>query len=133
MTTGSKRLFFLAAGWLFVGLAVLGVFVPVLPTTPFLLLASSCFLRSSDRARRWLLASRWFGPTLRDWDQRRAVRRPVKLLAVAVIVAAIAVTLAKRDLPLPARVAVVALGAVGLLVLWCLPTVPGSKGEDAIS
>ncbi len=92
-------------------------------TTPLLLLAVSCFLRSSERSRRWLLNSRLFGPILRDWYEHRAVRRPVKLLAVFVILA-VMVFAFLRDLHWGMQAAILLLGATGLGFLWRLPTRP---------
>jgi uncharacterized membrane protein YbaN (DUF454 family) len=137
---GLNRILFLALGWFFVALATVGIFLPLIPTTPFLLLAGSCFIRSSPRCRRWLVESRWFGPHLRDWDEHRAVRRPVKLLATVVVTAVIVVTLL-RDLPWPVHAAVVTLGGVGLLVIWRLrtlescaaPTPPTAEEQPASS
>jgi uncharacterized membrane protein YbaN (DUF454 family) len=117
-----SRVIFLLLGWGFVGLAVLGVFLPLLPTTPFLLLASSCFLRSSPRWQRWLKSNRVFGPMIRDWDEHRAVSRPVKVVAVAVV-SAVLVTAAVRDLHWAVRTLIVLLGLVGLAVVWRLPVV----------
>jgi uncharacterized membrane protein YbaN (DUF454 family) len=119
------RSLFLLLGWALVALGVLGMFLPVLPTTPFLLLAASCFVRSSERSRQWLLRHRWFGPVIRDWEERRAVRRSVKRLAYAVTSIMIAIALV-RDGHWGIRAAVVSFAAVGMLVLWRLPTV-----EDA--
>ncbi|HZN67730.1 MAG TPA: YbaN family protein [Tepidisphaeraceae bacterium] len=123
-----SSLLFQAAGWALVGVATLGLFLPLLPTTPFLLVASMCFVRSSPRAQRWLLNSRWFGPLLRDWNEHRAVRRPVKFLAVAVVSAVIAMSF-WRDVHWLVRTLIVVLGLVGLTVIYCLPTVP--KGPVA--
>jgi len=123
-----SRLLYQAAGWALVGVATLGLFLPLLPTTPFLLVASMCFVRSSPRAQRWLLNSRWFGPLLRDWNEHRAVRRPVKYLAVAVVSAVIAMSF-WRDVHWLVRTLIVVLGLVGLTVIYCLPTVP--KGPVA--
>jgi len=123
-----SSLLFQAAGWALVGVATLGLFLPLLPTTPFLLVASMCFVRSSPRAQRWLLNSRWFGPLLRDWNEHRAVRRPVKYLAVAVVSAVIAMSF-WRDVHWLVRTLIVVLGLVGLTVIYCLPTVP--KGPVA--
>ena len=124
------RAIYLVLGWLFVALAVLGVFLPLLPTTPFVLLASSCFLKSSPRWQRWLADSRWFGPLLRDWHEHRAVRRPVKVLAVVVISAVIAASLF-RDLHWAVRTLVIALGAVGLIVVLRLRTAPADAPADS--
>ena len=122
-TSRWSRWLFLALGWLFVGLAVLGLFLPVLPTTPFLLLASSCFLRSSPRWQRWLMNNRWFGPMLRDWDEHKAVRRPVKVLAVVVVSLVLAFAVV-RDLHWAIRTAIIVPGLIGLIVVWRLPVVP---------
>ena len=118
-----SRLLYQAAGWALVGLATVGIFLPGLPTTPLLLVASMCFVRSSPRAQRWLLDSRWFGPFLRDWNEHRAVRRPVKFLAVAVVSGVIAVSF-WRDVHWVLRTLIVVLGLVGLTVIYWLPTVP---------
>ncbi|MEJ5199060.1 MAG: YbaN family protein [Anaerolineae bacterium] len=57
----------ISAGTLFVGLGVVGIFVPILPTTPFLLLAAFCYGRSSQRFLHWLLTNRWFGSYIRNY------------------------------------------------------------------
>jgi uncharacterized membrane protein YbaN (DUF454 family) len=128
--SGWSRGLFLVLGWLFVGLAVLGLFLPVLPTTPFLLLASSCFLRSSPRWQRWLMNSRWFGPMLRDWDEHKAIRRPVKVLAL-VVVSLVLTFAVLRDLHWAVRTAIIVLGLVGLIVVWRLPVVPAADDVNA--
>lgn len=78
-----------AAGVLAVGLGAVGVFVPLLPTTPFLLLAAACFFRSSDRLYAWLLRHRWFGPYIRNYREHRAVTLRAKLLCLALLWATI--------------------------------------------
>ena len=77
-----RGVFFLC-GLLFVLLGFIGAFLPVLPTTPFLILAAACFARSSRKLERWLLDHPRFGPTLRDWRQRGAIPRKAKLLSLA--------------------------------------------------
>lgn len=74
----------LVCGWIAVGLAALGVFLPLLPTTPFLLLAVACFARSSPKGHRWLLRHRWFGPLLRAW--RTGEGLPVRARVVVLLV-----------------------------------------------
>ncbi|MFD1745693.1 YbaN family protein [Rhizobium helianthi] len=79
------RWLFLILGWLFVGLGVLGAFLPILPTTPFLLLAVACFTRSSPRLEAWLINHPRFGPPLQDWRAHGAIPRRAKVLAVSMI------------------------------------------------
>ena len=82
------RLFWLAAGLFFTGLAFIGVFLPLVPTTPFLLLAAFCFARSSDRLNRWLHEHRLFGPLLTNWSQHGAIGRRAKYTAGVCLIAA---------------------------------------------
>ncbi|MEJ5311963.1 MAG: YbaN family protein [Anaerolineae bacterium] len=72
-------------GILAVGLAVIGIFVPVLPTTPFLLLAAACFVRSSDRLYHWLIHHQWFGPYIRHYREYRAITLQAKIVALALL------------------------------------------------
>jgi uncharacterized membrane protein YbaN (DUF454 family) len=73
---------FLALGLVFVGIGFVGIVLPVLPTTPFLILAAACFARSSTRLEGWLLGHRRFGPILRDWRARGAIPWEAKLAAL---------------------------------------------------
>ena len=71
-----------ALGFVFLGLAVVGVFLPLLPTTPFVLLAAACFAQSSERMHRWILANETFGPMVRAWEEKRCVSCRVKAVAI---------------------------------------------------
>lgn len=73
-----QRILLLIIGWLAIALGTLGVFLPLLPTTPFILLAAWCFARSSPRFHHWLLYRSWFGSYLRHWQQHRALPPKVK-------------------------------------------------------
>lgn len=75
------RALWLAAGLAALALGVVGVFLPLLPTTPFVLLAAACFSRGSTRCERWLLGHRVFGPMVRDWRRHRAIPRRARQLA----------------------------------------------------
>ena len=72
-------------GTLFVGLGIIGIFVPVLPTTPFLLLAAACYARSSPRFYHWLLYNRWFGNYIRNYRQRKGIPLKVKVLTITLL------------------------------------------------
>ena len=73
------------AGVLCVGLAVLGIFLPLLPTTPFLLLAAICFARGSERLHGWLLNHRWFGEYISNWRSGNGLTIRQKVIAISVL------------------------------------------------
>ena len=68
-----------------VGLGIAGAFLPLLPTTPFVLLAAWCFYKSSPKAHAWLQQQPLLGPALRDWQQRRAIKKKTKVLALSMM------------------------------------------------
>ena len=73
------------AGILAVGLAVIGIFVPVLPTTPLLLLAAACFVRSSQRLYNWLIHHKWFGDYIRHYREQRAITLQAKIATLVIL------------------------------------------------
>ncbi len=79
------RILLIIAGTLFAGLGILGIFLPVLPTTPFLLLAAACYVRSSQRLYNWLLNNRWFGSYIRNYLQGKGVPLKVKALTLTLL------------------------------------------------
>lgn len=79
------RILLVAAGLICVGLGFAGVFVPLLPTTPFLLLAAACFLRSSDRFYRWLMGNRYVGEYLRNYIEHRATTMGTKVGSITTL------------------------------------------------
>jgi uncharacterized membrane protein YbaN (DUF454 family) len=79
------RWLFIAAGSVCVALGVLGIFLPLLPTTPFLLLAAACYARGSQRFYDWLLANRTFGPLILEWRRHRSIPYRTKLTAIAMM------------------------------------------------
>ena len=79
MVPSLRKSLLVTAGILSVGLGVLGIFLPLLPTTPFLLLAAACFIRSSDRLYHWLIHHRWFGSYIRNYREHRAIALRAKV------------------------------------------------------
>ena len=75
----------ITAGTICVGLGALGIFLPLLPTTPFLLLAAACYIRSSEKFYRWLITNRWFGSYIRNYREGRGVPRSTKIIAVGLL------------------------------------------------
>ena len=80
------RYVLVAIGWVAVVLGVLGIFLPLLPTTPFLLLASACFMRGSPKLNKWLHQHPQLGPILVNWHQHGAVTSVVKRRGLIMIV-----------------------------------------------
>ena len=79
------RAIFLVAGLAALALGVAGIFLPVLPTTPLVLLAAACFARSYRPFHEWMLAHRLFGPVLREWHEHRSIPYRTKLLAIGMM------------------------------------------------
>ncbi len=79
--TSLTRPLFFVLGCLCVGLGILGIYLPVLPTTPFMLLASMCFAKSSPRLHAWLINHKSFGRMIVAWQTRRAIPRHAKWLS----------------------------------------------------
>lgn len=112
------RLLYLAAGFLFLALGVIGALLPVMPTTIFLILAAAAFARSSPRLEKKLLDHPRFGPALVRWRERGAIAPGAKLMASAGMAVGYAGFLAGARPGLPGTVAVgVAMAACGIFVL----------------
>lgn len=104
------KLLWITLGWLSVGLGIAGAVLPILPTTPFMLLAAYCFAHSSPRLHAWIVNHPTFGPPVRNWQSHGAITRRAKLLATGSMVAVLGISLA-----LGLRWEVVAVQAVAML------------------
>lgn len=110
------------AGTVSLGLGILGVVLPGLPTTPFVLLAATCYARASPRLHGWLRAHRLFGPMVRDWEAHRSLTRRTKRFAQgAMLVMVGASAYGLRERPVLLTVVLVA-AAVGVWVVARIPT-----------
>lgn len=89
-----KRSLLLVIGLISLVLGVAGVFLPLLPTVPFVLLAAFCFARSSERLHRWLMAHPWFADALCNWEQKKAIRRGLKRKAMVLSSLSFAISIA---------------------------------------
>jgi uncharacterized membrane protein YbaN (DUF454 family) len=117
------RALYLTLAALFFALAVLGAFLPLLPTTPFLLLTSWCLVRSSPALHARLRRSPLFGPLLTDWEEQRGVRLHVKLSALGMLTIAVGTSLYFGDLSRWLQVSLIALALIGATVILRLRTI----------
>jgi len=116
------RYVYLGLGLVFVALGVIGAFLPVLPTTPFLIVAAACFALSSPRLESWLLNHPQFGPMLRAWREHGAIPRKAKLMALSgVSISFVLFWIASNPGPL-LLIGVGALMLTGLVYVFTRPT-----------
>lgn len=113
--------------WIYVGLGfasllagLVGVFLPVLPTVPFILLAAFCFARGSARFHRWLLRHRLTGPLIRDWYQHRSIRPATRRRAALLITLSFSLSILLVPI-VWLKLALTALGLALLVMLWRVP------------
>ena len=88
----AKRVALIFIGLISLGLGGAGIFVPLLPTTPFVLVAAFAFANSSERLHRWLLDHNVFGPLIDDWRRHRAIGRTAKTMSVLSMFAILAIS-----------------------------------------
>lgn len=88
-----KHIIWLTVGWISVGCAFIGLLLPIVPTVPFLLVAVWAFGRSSERLRERLLSDPVFGPDIRKWQERGAIRRPAKIFATVAMMSSVFISL----------------------------------------
>ena len=85
MRTTTKRKLLIGAGTLSTGIGIIGIFIPILPTTPFLLLAAACYMRSSERFYQWLINNRVFGAYVRSYIEGRGMPVRIKIFTILLL------------------------------------------------
>lgn len=118
------RFLLLAAGHLCLVLGVIGIFLPVLPTVPFILLASVCYAKASQRFYNWIMNHRFFGPPLREWRETRSLPFMVKCSAIGMIVFSAGLSIIFLIPNLWVDLAVGATCTAVIIYLWKIPTRP---------
>ena len=121
-----QRTILIIIGWLAVALGTLGVVLPLLPTTPFILLAAWCFSRSSPRFHHWLLYRSWFGGYLRHWQKYRAMPTGAKPRAIILILATFALSLWLVEI-LWVRILLLAILTCLLIFIWRIPVIDAEQ------
>jgi len=120
-----KKYLLILFGFLFVALGLIGALLPILPTTPFLLLALACFANSSPRFHQMLLHNRWFGNALQQWESDRSITRGSKVKAMIMIVVTFTVSIAILDGRIQLQLGLLFMGSVLLIFMWRLKEAEG--------
>lgn len=114
----------LALGWIFVLIGAIGVFVPLLPTTPFLLLAAACFSYASPKLKHWLHSHPKFGKVLTDWEREKVIPLYAKTIATIMMLSMISYPIFFKPLSLSVKTIVLISVVLVLLYIWSKPSKP---------
>ena len=128
-----KKGLLIFAGTASTAIGITGIFVPVLPTTPFLLLAAACYLRSSRRLYNWLLNNRFFGAYVRNYLDGRGMPRKIKIAIILLLWITITCSSIFAVQALVIRV-ILFIIAIGVSVhIMLIKTTPKDQGQDRVS
>ncbi|RED52499.1 YbaN family protein [Aestuariispira insulae] len=130
MTRKSLRLVYLLIGFIAVGLAFVGILLPIMPTVPFLIVALWAFSKSSEKFHNWLYSHKSFGPILRDWDQYRVVPIWGKIWSSAAMAGSLVMMIFLFKVPLWA---VSCAAVVMAAIAWYILSKPSRKPDGAQS
>lgn len=120
---GIRRIIYFVLAGLFLLFGLIGVVLPGIPTTPFLLLMSYFLIRASPKLHALTLQVPIIGPAIRDWDQQRAVRSRTKLVAYAMVLVVLGLSLLSRQTTFSLKILITSLAITGMFVVWRLPHV----------
>ena len=99
-------------GLLSLTLGIIGAVLPILPTTPFLILALACFANSSPRFHKMLLNNRWFGSALQQWEESRSITRTSKLKAMILVVLTFSLSIGILHGQLQLQIGLLVIGSI---------------------
>jgi len=115
------RVLLIALGWIALAFAVIGLFLPLLPTTPFVLLAAFFFSRGSRRLHAWLIEHPRFGHYVRDWEAEQVIPPVGKYASTFMMVPSVGYAIATRDIPLALKITMAIIVALVLWFIWSRP------------
>lgn len=113
---------YLALGWFFLVLGIIGIVVPLLPTTPFLLLTAICFSKGSEKTHYWLLNHKIFGPPINDWNRSGVIQTKHKLMATIMMLISSVFVYPKDYIPLVGKIGFTISFACLMLFIWTRPS-----------
>ena len=122
-----KKALWIAAGTLFLGLGILGIFLPGLPTTPFLLLTASCYIRGSDRLYRKLVNHPRLGKYITEWQRTKGLPRKVKVRSLLLMWSMVLVSVLFLINTWIPRIILLVVGLIGTIVMGFIIPTTGRK------
>jgi len=124
------RIVYFSLGWVFFILGLIGVLLPVMPTTPFMLLALWGFARSSDKFHNWLYTHRFFGPPLQQWNEHRVIPLIAKVMSVSLMSISFVMMMFFSPLIMWLKLTVAALMLYGAWFILSKPSKPPAKAVN---
>ena len=126
----STKYILIGLGWFFVALGTIGTVLPLIPTTPFYILAAFCFSKGSDRLHKWLLERPVFGPLIVEWEQYGIVRRKAKILSTVMIIILFTISLYVANVHIAIKMLLVLIAGGVLTFIWSRPSTPPTKLQE---
>ena len=123
------KVLFIIAGFLSLGIGIIGIFLPILPTTPLVILAAYCFSKGSNRLHRWLTTNPYFGEMIADWEKYRMISLKAKVMATSMIIPSFAYTLIFVNVAIWIKIIVTSIGVYALHFIWTKPDRPPSMQQ----
>jgi uncharacterized membrane protein YbaN (DUF454 family) len=117
-----KKVMFIVAGTISLGLGAVGVFLPILPTTPFLLFSAACYYKGSERMHRWLLSNKLFGSYIRNYKEGKGISQTGKFLALFMLWITICFSAFYMVRNLPIQIVLFAIAIAVTIHVITLPT-----------
>ena len=122
MRKHTKKIALLITGWFFVLLGAIGVVLPVLPTTPFLLIALWAFSQSSERFHNWLYHHKYFGPPLQEWEKYGVIPKRAKIVALTTMAISATLVIILTDTPWYGLAGMLSLMMIGAIFILTRPS-----------
>ena len=132
ITSNLSRWVLIIIGSFFTGLGILGIFLPLLPTTPFLLLAAACYIRSSERFYDWLINNKWLGNYIKNYLEGKGVSLKAKILSISLLWITVGYSAVFIVNTFPIRIILILI-AIGVTIhILSIRTLKQRKGDDNI-
>lgn len=111
-------------------LGLIGAFLPVLPTTPFLILAAYFFSKSSPKLHSWILSIKYFGPLVKEWEDYGVIRFKAKVWCTIIIVGVLGATIIYADIPLWVQIVQMVIMILVVSFVWSRPSTKDEKNAQ---